>query len=329
MGPLLEIRDLYVDLMTARGVIHALNGVELAVGKGEIHGLVGESGCGKSVTSRTVMRLLNERTSRVRGSIIFDGGELLTFSEREMAKLRGNDISLIFQDPMTSLSPLETIGKQIEGAIENHQKMQAAKRRRLALELLEQVGLNPASRLAKQYPFELSGGMQQRVMIAQAISCSPKLLIADEPTTALDVTIQAQILSLLKELQHKTGMSILIITHNFSVVSKLCDSVSVMYAGSVVEKASARELVSAPLHPYSKALIDCIPYNGKSKRGTCLPMLAGNPPLLYERPTGCSFLPRCVYADEACKKRPLFRGNAAHSVLCHRAPSETKDGEGI
>jgi oligopeptide/dipeptide ABC transporter ATP-binding protein len=329
MSPLLEIRDLYVDLMTDRGIIHALNGVELVVGKGEIHGLVGESGCGKSVTSRTVMRLLNKHTSQVRGSIIFDGEDLLTFSEKEMAKLRGNDISLIFQNPMTSLSPLETIGKQIEGAIENHQKIQATKRRRLVLELLEQVGLNPASRLAKQYPFELSGGMQQRVMIAQAISCSPKLLIADEPTTSLDVTIQAQILSLLKELQHKTGMSILIITHNFSVVSKLCDSVSVMYAGSVVEKASARELISAPLHPYSKALIDCIPYSGKSKRGTRLPMLSGNPPLLYERPSGCSFLPRCAYANETCKMRPLLRGNAIHSVLCHRALLETKDGEGI
>ena len=229
---LLTIRDLSVELMTARGVVHAISGVSLDICRGKIHGLVGESGCGKSITSKSIMRLLPEGRSRVRGSISFDGREILTLSEKQMSRLRGDEISMIFQEPMTSLSPLKTVMAQLEGALVNHTDMSRAGRRSRAESLLERVGF-PLSR-AKRYPFELSGGMQQRVMIAQAVSCDPKLLIADEPTTALDVTIQAQILALLLDLQNEYGMSVLLVTHNFGVVSQICDRVSVMYAGNIV-----------------------------------------------------------------------------------------------
>jgi oligopeptide/dipeptide ABC transporter ATP-binding protein len=319
---LLAIRDLSVELMTARGVVHAISGISLEIYRGKIHGLVGESGCGKSIASKSIMRLLPEERSRVGGSIDFDGRELLTLSERQMAKLRGAEISMIFQEPMTSLSPLKTVRAQLEGALENHTSLSRAERRSRAENLLERVGF-PRSR-AKRYPFELSGGMQQRVMIAQAISCAPKLLIADEPTTALDVTIQAQILTLLLDLQNEYGMSVLLVTHNFGVVSQICDWVSVMYAGSIVETAATDELLYNPMHPYTRALIDCIPRgSGQRDRLFALP---GSPPLLYEILDTCRFAPRCKYADEQCRTAPPHRTAGSHTVACHHVLADSAGG---
>ena len=237
---LLEIRDLYVDLMTARGIVYALQGVDLSVGVGEIHGLVGESGCGKSITAKTVLRLLDRRRTRMRGSVLFEDRDLLRASEREMRAVRGNRVSMIFQDPMVSLNPLMTVGDQIAEIYLNHFDMNRAQAKKKTLEMLELVGIQPPEKRLGQYPFELSGGLQQRVMIAMAAACRPALLIADEPTTALDVTIQAQILELLKTLQKELDMSILLITHNFGIVAEVCDRVSVMYAGKVIETADTR-----------------------------------------------------------------------------------------
>jgi oligopeptide/dipeptide ABC transporter ATP-binding protein len=319
---LLAIRGLSVELMTARGVVHAISGVSMDIYRGKIHGLVGESGCGKSITAKSVMRLLPEERSRVRGKIHFDGRDILALSERQMAKLRGDEISMIFQEPMTSLSPLKTARAQLEGALENHTNLSRAERRSRAENLLERVGF-PRSR-ARRYPFELSGGMQQRVMIAQAISCSPKLLIADEPTTALDVTIQAQILALLLDLQNEYGMSVLLVTHNFGVVSQICDRVSVMYAGSIVETAATDELLSNPMHPYTRALIGCIPRgSGQRDRLFALP---GSPPLLYEVPDTCRFAPRCNHADEQCRNAPPTRTAGTHTVACHHASADSAGG---
>jgi oligopeptide/dipeptide ABC transporter ATP-binding protein len=319
---LLTIRNLSVELMTARGVVHAISGVSLDIYRGNIHGLVGESGCGKSITSKSIMRLLPEGRARISGSIDFDGSKLLALSEKQMAKLRGAEISMIFQEPMTSLSPLKTARAQLEGALANHTNLSRAERRFRAENLLERVGF-PRDR-AKRYPFELSGGMRQRVMIAQAISCNPKLLIADEPTTALDVTIQAQILALLRDLQNEYGMSVLFVTHNFGVVSQICDRVSVMYAGNIVETAAAEELLSNPMHPYTRALIGCIPRgSGQRDRLFALP---GSPPLLYEIPDACRFAPRCKYADEQCLSAPYHRTTGTHTVACHHVSADSAGG---
>ena len=255
MENLLEISDLTVELMSVRGIVYALSGVDLAVLPGEIHGVVGESGCGKSMTAKSILRLHDPRRSRMKGSITFEGRDLLTLPNREMVKLRGTEISMIFQDPMTSLNPLMTIGDQIADMIHFHTGAGWGEARDKAQAMLSRVGIEPAERRRKQYPFELSGGMQQRVMIAMAISCSPKLLIADEPTTALDVTIQAQILELLKQLSADMGMSILLITHNFGVVAETCRRVSVMYAGKVVETGPTADILQNARHPYSRALI--------------------------------------------------------------------------
>jgi oligopeptide/dipeptide ABC transporter ATP-binding protein len=325
MSQLLEIRDLTVQLMTANGPVYAINGVNLDVAHGEIHGLVGESGCGKSVTSKAIMRLLDNKRSRVTGTALLDGTDLLSLPERRLPQWRGKEMSMIFQEPMTSLSPLKTVGAQLQGAVQNHTTLSRTERQDLALSLLERVGLSPAEKRAKQYPFELSGGMQQRVMIAQAVACHPKLLIADEPTTALDVTVQAQILALLRELQGEYGMSVLLVTHNFGVVAQICDRVSVMYAGQVIETANTQEMLSSPLHPYSRALIDCIPRgSGGSKRLVSLP---GAPPRLYSPEKACPFLPRCKYQDEKCQIAPELRCIGNHFVACHHfAETGTEKG---
>ena len=300
MDNLLEIQNLTVELMSTRGIVYALSGVDLAVRPGEIHGIVGESGCGKSMTAKSILRLHNPQRSRMRGSIRFEGRELLDLSNREMEKLRGTDISMIFQDPMTSLNPIMTIGGQIADMYRVHTGAGKAEAWEKAQELLAKVGIEPASKRCKQYPFELSGGMQQRVMIAMAIACSPKLLIADEPTTALDVTIQAQILELLQQLSADMGMSILLITHNFGVVAETCDRVSVMYAGKVVETGDTRELLQGASHPYSRALIRSIP--GGGAKGSRLETIPGSPPALFEPPLSCMFAPRCPYAEDRCLK---------------------------
>jgi oligopeptide/dipeptide ABC transporter ATP-binding protein len=305
--------------MTVEGIVYAVHGVSLSIAKGEIHGLVGESGCGKSVSSRAILGLLDRRHSRVRGDVLFDGRNLLGLSEKEMRDIRGKRISMVFQDPQNSLSPLETVGVQIKEAITNHLSLSREELSSRTVRLLQRVGLSPET--AGRYPFEISGGMQQRVMIACAISCEPELLIADEPTTALDVTIQAQILDLLRTLRQELSLSVLLITHNFAVVAETCDRVSVMYAGYIVETAAARELIEGAAHPYSRALIGCIPLPGTSRRDAARPPLTvipGSPPLLYEPPSGCPFAPRCTRSDSACAVMPPEQDlGGGRQVLCH------------
>jgi oligopeptide/dipeptide ABC transporter ATP-binding protein len=323
-GDTLTVRELSCDFLTVEGIVYALSGVNLSVRRGEIHGLVGESGCGKSVSARALMGLLDKKHSRIQGEALFDGRNLLALNEKELRAIRGRRISMIFQDPLNSLSPLERAGKQIEEAMTNHTSLRRAELRRRSASLLERVGLHPD--VARQYPFELSGGMQQRVMMAQAISCDPELLIADEPTTAIDVTIQAQILDLLKTLRRELSLSVLLITHNFAVVAEICDRVSVMYAGHIVETASARDLIQSAAHPYSRALIDCIPRGrageapGDAERGgpAPLPVIPGFPPRLHDPLSGCPFAPRCNRAAAACAVMPPLSdlGNG-HSVSCH------------
>lgn len=319
MDNLLTIENLKVDLMSTRGIVYALSGVDLSMKRGEIHGLVGESGSGKSITSKSLLRLLDKKRSRVSGKIIFDGLDLLSLSEKEMRSIRGNRISMIFQDPITSLNPLMTIGKQISETFLNHTRISSSDIRRRTLALLDRVGLHPANKRINQYPFELSGGMQQRVMIAIAIAQNPDLLIADEPTTALDVTIQAQILELLKSLQQETGMSILLITHNFGVVAEICDRVSVMYAGKIVETGSTGSIFKNPAHYYTQALIDSIPKGGRGEE--YLTTIPGSPPQLFSTITNCSFAPRCPHGDQICQDtvpplRPCGDGSG-HVAMCH------------
>lgn len=320
MENLLEIKDLTVDILSTRGIVHALDGVQLQVAPGEIHGLVGESGCGKSMTAKSVMRLHNRRRSRMRGSILFQGKDIVTLTEREMRELRGSRISMIFQDPVTSLNPLLTVGEQIGEIFSEHRKCTKAEARNRTLELLDRVGIHPPEKRIGQYPFELSGGLQQRVMIAMAIACGPELLIADEPTTALDVTIQAQILELLKELQKDMGLSILLITHNFGIIAEMCSRVSVMYAGRVVETADTKTMFRQAVHPYSRALISSIPRAGVREK--YLPTIPGSPPELYDRIKACAFTPRCPYAGENCAVAPELRnfGGSGHVAACHYGP---------
>jgi oligopeptide/dipeptide ABC transporter ATP-binding protein len=302
--------------------VYALSAVNLKLQRGEIHGLVGESGCGKSVTSRAVLGLVDRKHTRLGGAVHFDGRNLLTLPEKEMRSIRGKRISMIFQDPLNSLSPLETAGSQIEEAMANHLELSRKELCRRTASLLEKVGLHSGT--ARQYPFELSGGMQQRVMIAQAISCAPELLIADEPTTALDLTIQAQILRLLKSLQKELSLTILLITHNFALVTENCDKVSVMYAGRIVETAPARDIIESPAHPYTRALINCIPRpwagpdTGGGNHRAKLPVIPGSPPRLYAPLAGCPFAPRCPRANAACAEMPaVMNFGAERSVCCH------------
>ena len=315
---LLEIRDLRVDLMTVRGIVYALDGVNLSVAPGEIHGLVGESGCGKSMTARSVMRLHNEKRVRMSGQILFEGQDMNALSRRELEQIRGKRVSMIFQDPMVSLNPLLTIGEQIAETVRQHERVSREAARERALALLGQVGINPPEKRYGQHPFELSGGLQQRVMIAIAIACHPKLLIADEPTTALDVTIQAQVLELLKRLSDELSMSILLITHNFGIVAEVCDRVSVMYAGRVVESADTRTVFKNPLHPYTRGLIASIPRSGA--RGEALATIPGAPPQLYERSAACAYRDRCPRAYGICAQRPeAVEVEPGHIVACCQA----------
>jgi len=321
---LLSIEDLSCDFLTIEGIVYALSGVNLQLQRGEIHGLVGESGCGKSVTSRAILGLVDRKYTRLRGAVRFDGKNLLTLPEKEMRSIRGKRISMIFQDPLNSLSPLETVGSQIEEAMANHLDLPPEELRRRAVLLLEKVGLHPET--AEQYPFELSGGMQQRVMIAQAISCDPELLIADEPTTALDLTIQAQVLSLLKSLQKELTLTVLLITHNFALVTENCDKASVMYAGRIVETAPARSIIESPAHPYTRALINCIPRpdTAEGSRRARLPVIPGSPPRLYASLEGCSFVPRCPRAGKACAETPpVTELGGGRFVCCHYAERGT------
>jgi len=313
----LSIENLTCDFLTIEGIVYALNGVNLQLQRGEIYGLVGESGCGKSVTSRAILRLVDEKHTRLKGVVKFGGEDILSLPEKEMRSIRGKRISMIFQDPLNSLSPLETVGSQIEEAMTNHLGLDKDELQARTAMLLEKVGLHPAT--AKQYPFELSGGMQQRVMIAQAISCNPELLIADEPTTALDLTIQAQVLRLIKSLQKELSLTVLLITHNFALVTENCDKVVVMYAGRIVETAPARSIIECARHPYTRALINCIPRpNAEGKQKEKLPVISGSPPKLYAPIKGCPFSPRCPKADDLCTQAPEVKNlGGGRTVSCH------------
>ena len=297
---LLEVKDLKTYFYTDSGVAKAVDGVTFSLDKGKTLGIVGESGCGKSVTSLSIMRLVDPATGRNEGgSIVFDGQDLLTLPEKEMRKLRGNRISMIFQEPMTSLNPVFTIGDQISESLKLHKGLDKKAARDRAIELLELVGIPEAGKRVDEYPHQLSGGMRQRVMIAMALSGDPELLIADEPTTALDVTIQAQILQLLKDLQEKLHMSIIIITHDLGVIAEMADEVAVMYAGDIVEKAHTRSLFDDPKHPYTIGLMNSIPdINDHVSR---LRTLEGLVPSLYDMPSGCRFAPRCQFCCPECE----------------------------
>ena len=298
---LLEVKDLKTYFYTDAGVGKAVDGVSFSLEKGKVLGIVGESGCGKSVTSLSIMRLVDPTTGRYEGGqILFNGQDLLKLPEKEMQKIRGNQISMIFQEPMTSLNPVFTIGYQIEESLMLHKGMNAKQARERAIELLELVGIPEAGKRVDEYPHQLSGGMRQRVMIAMALAGDPELLIADEPTTALDVTIQAQILDLLRSLQKKLDMSIIIITHDLGVIAEMADEVVVMYAGDIVEKAKTKELFDDPKHPYTIGLMDSIP--DVEENLDRLRTLDGLVSSLYDMPEGCRFAPRCKFACPECEK---------------------------
>ena len=299
-SPLLEIEDLSTFFHTEENIVKAVRNVNLTIHKGETLALVGESGCGKSVTALSVMRLIPTPPGRFEsGRILFKGQDLLQASEAEIQNIRGNEISMIFQEPMTSLNPIFTIGNQIMEAIRLHQDKTESQARELALQVLRQVAIpSPESRI-DQYPHELSGGMKQRVMIAMAIVCRPALLIADEPTTALDVTIQAQILDLLDQLRKETQMAILLITHNLGIVAQYADRVAVMYSGKVVESAPVEELFSSPVHPYTRGLLNSLPKDSPSTKLETIPGSVPHPAYL---PEGCAFHPRCAEKLDKCMK---------------------------
>ncbi len=317
--PLLEVKNLRVDLPTERGLLHAVRGIDFHVNRGEMLCLVGESGCGKSMTSLALMGLLPRKAQRTADHIRFDGVDLQTLPEREMTALRGARMAMIFQEPMTSLNPSYTLGDQLSEALRAHRKVSAAEARDRAVHLLERAGVPQATERLRQYPHQLSGGLRQRVMIAMALMCGPDLIIADEPTTALDVTIQAQILRLIRELQKEFGTAVVFITHDLGVVARIADRVAVMYAGEVIETAPVGELFARPTHPYTRGLLNCIPVRGKTLPGSHLQAIPGVVPSLVGEVQGCAFANRCAQAQPACAQTPpyvaLGEGHAARCVL--------------
>lgn len=318
---ILEVKNLTTSFKTERGVMNAVQGVSFHVDKGEILGLVGESGCGKSVTSQSIMRLYDEkRLASYQGEILFDGVNLLSLPEKRMQAVRGKDIAMVFQDSLSALNPVFTCGNQIMEALMIHQKLSRREARSRAIEMLRLVGIPSPETRVDQYPHELSGGMRQRVMIACALSCHPKLLIADEPTTALDVTIQAQIMELIVELNQKLDMGVILITHDLSVVAETCSRVAVMYLGQIVEEADVFSLFAHPQHPYTKGLLQSIP-TMQGERRERLFIIEGTVPLLSQIPQGCRFCPRCPYAEEGCSKAmpELQTISSTQKVRCFRA----------
>jgi peptide/nickel transport system ATP-binding protein len=323
-APLLTVEDLRVVFEGDRGsVTEAVSGVSFSLAPGRTLGIVGESGCGKSVTALSIMRLLPKAGARVSGSVTFEGRELFGLPERQMQDLRGNRLAMIFQEPMTSLNPSFTVGDQIGEALMRHRGLSAGAARATAIEMLERVRIPSPRMRVDEYPHKLSGGMRQRVMIAMALACAPALLIADEPTTALDVTIQAQILDLLAKLRTETGAAIILITHDLGVVAETCDEVAVMYAGEIVEQAPAVRLFSAPQHPYTVGLLGSIPHI--SVRRERLATIPGSVPSLAGRFVGCRFAGRCPFADARCRSQapPLSDLGAGHLSRCWKAPLET------
>jgi peptide/nickel transport system ATP-binding protein len=315
--PLLEIRDLRVSFRTENGLVRAVDGLSLAVDVDDVVGIVGESGSGKTVSMMAVMRLIRDPNAIIEGQVLLRGRDLMALPQSEMREIRGGDIAMVFQDPMTALTPVYTVGWQISEQLRAHRTMSRRAAKARSVELLAEVGIPNPERRVDQYPHEFSGGMRQRVMIAMALSCSPSLLIADEPTTALDVTIQAQILELMKQLRRDHGSSILIITHDMGVVSDLAERVVVMYAGGVVEEGPKRDVFRNPQHPYTWGLLGSIPRVGTT-RGRRLTVIPGQPPSLVRAPVGCRFAPRCAYRFAKCDVRPSLEPRVApdHRDAC-------------
>ena len=320
MANLLEVKDLATHFFTQDGVVKAVDGISYTLAEGEVLGVVGESGCGKSVHALSIMRLVANPPGRiVAGEILFEGENLLNMDDSEMRHIRGNRIAMVFQEPMTSLNPVLTIGRQLTETLELHQKMAKQEARTRAAELLQTVGIPDAETRLSDYPHQFSGGMRQRVMIAMALSCNPRLIIADEPTTALDVTIQAQILELMRDLAEEFGTAMVIITHNLGVVARYAHRVVVMYAGKIVETGTAHDIYRNPRHPYTIALLNSVPRLDATER-VRLDAIEGLPPDLVDLPQGCSFAPRCKYAYERCTQETpvLLETDTNHTSACWR-----------
>ena len=326
---LLEVKDLRVSFFTPAGEVKAVGGISYDLNDGEVMGIVGESGSGKSVEAYSIIGLLQSPGKVVGGSILFEGENVLEFSEQRMRNFRGNEVSMIFQNPMTCLNPVYTIGNQLIEALRCHNEEVTHKEAYdRAREMLELVGIHDSARRMKQYPHELSGGMRQRVMIAMGLICSPKLLIADEPTTALDVTIQAQILELMKDIRQKTGMAIIFITHNLGVVADICDKISVMYAGKIVEQGSVDEIFYNPSHPYTKGLLRSMPRVDAEKYERLIP-IEGTPVDMLNPPEGCPFGPRCEHCMKVCLKHnpPNISISDGHTAACWLLSMPKKEDE--
>ena len=313
---ILSVQNLHTSFTTSKGDVHAVNGVSFNLDKGKILGIVGESGSGKSVTAYSIMRILENNGSITEGKILFKGEDITQYTEKQMREFRGKCCSIIFQDPMTSLNPVFTIGSQLREAIELHTSRKGKEAEARAVEMLSLVGVNEPEKRVKQYPFELSGGMRQRVMIAMALSCEPDILIADEPTTALDVTIQAQILELMQELQKKLGMAIIMVTHDLGVIADMCDEIIVMYGGRVCERGTAEDIFYRPCHEYTKGLLRSIP--NVDKMGQKLVPIPGTPINLLNMPKGCAFCPRCENAMKICleEQPPEMQMPDGHYASC-------------
>jgi peptide/nickel transport system ATP-binding protein len=323
--PLLEVRDLKVSFRTEDGLVQAVDGVSLSLGAGETLGIVGESGSGKSVTMLSVMRLINDPNARFEGEVLYKGHDLMKLSRDQMREMRGTGIAMIFQDPMTSLNPVYRVGWQIAEQIQAHSRVSRKAARERAIELLAAVGIPQAAQRVDSYPHEFSGGMRQRVMIAMAVSCNPDILIADEPTTALDVTIQAQILNLIRKLRDDFGTAVILITHDMGVVADLADRIAVMYAGRIVEQGSRRDVFYDAQHPYTWGLLGSIARldRPKPRRLSAIP---GMPPSLLRLPPGCAFSDRCAHTFDLCSERPVLasRIGADHADACHLDPAQKK-----
>ena len=324
---LVDIKDEYLSFFTPAGEVKALNGVSISLNEGEVLGVVGESGSGKSVTAYSLMGLTAHPGKLISGELNFNGHQVEKMSEKEMRKMRGNEVSIIFQDPMTSLNPVYTIGNQIEEVILLHTDKYKAQAKERARELLELVGINEPDKRLKQYPHELSGGMRQRVMIAIALACEPKLLIADEPTTALDVTIQAQILELMMELKEKLGMAIILITHDLGVVANMCEKIAVMYAGHIVEYGTVDDIFYNPKHEYTKGLLKSIPRLDATEHERLVP-IEGTPIDMLNPPKGCPFAPRCEKCMKICLREmpPVTEFDDVHYTQCWMNQKEQMQG---
>lgn len=320
MGAVLEVKDLTTYFYTHDGVVKAVDGISYEVDESEIVALVGESGCGKSVSALSLLRLIPDPPGKiVKGQVIFEGRDLLKLNGKEIRRVRGNKVAMIFQEPMTSLNPVLTIGRQVTEAMELHLKMDRSTAKKRAIEILHLVGIPDAQKRLDAYPHQFSGGMRQRVMIAMALSCNPRVLIADEPTTAVDVTIQAQLFEVMKDMTEKFGTSLIVITHNLGVVARYAQRVNVMYAGRVIERGMAQDIYCEPRHPYTRGLLAAVPRLDEPCRSTLVP-IDGSPPDLFDMPPTCAFLPRCRYAIDRCREqpwpelRPVANG---HDVACY------------